>query len=203
MGCGCHRAPSVLERAANPALRKLPVCAPCGSGIGSLLTPDLGPFPQDVTAEIRKADPLFMATNATVERCANLSSPDAVAWGGFYKDWRKTADEGVHVFGSWEGQLKRVKEQEAELRTWQEKIGAICPLSTPFIEVPSSPFPLGTVLLVGAGVVVVGAVGYSFYRAAQQASARASKGKAYLERAVDDQLSRVGSASSASRQLSR
>jgi hypothetical protein len=199
MACGCHHAPTALERAANPALRKLATCAPCGGGIAGLL-PDVGPFPADVTAEIRRADPSFVATNATVERCANLSSPDAVAWGGFYKDWRTIADDGVHLFASWEAQLNDVKAREGELRKWQEKIDAICPLSVPLIEVPTHPFPLGAVLLVGAGVVVVGAVGYSFYRAAQQASARASKGKAYLERAVDDQLSRVGSTS---RQLSR
>ncbi|MDB4884480.1 MAG: hypothetical protein JWL95_3246 [Gemmatimonadetes bacterium] len=152
-------------------------------------------WPADVKAYKAKIDPHFVATDNAVSKCATLPVAIAGEWHAFYGSWRKFADASVAIFASWEAQLEQAKRFELELADWQDKIAPTCPLTAPGIRPPSSPFPTGLVLLGVGAVVVAGAVGYSFYRTAQHAGARAKQGRDLLERSVDKQLSqRFGAA---------
>ena len=156
-------------------------------GIGGILPTII--TPGDVSAAISRLDPSFRSTAATAERCANLPLPVAQGWGEFNVAWRKVADQGVHLFASWEAQYENVRKFERELEDWQEKINEVCPLSTPIVHGDSAGFPWLPVLVVGGLAIAAGAVGYSFYKTAVYASSRANKGRELLEGAVDRQVS--------------
>lgn len=173
------------------------------AGVGAMgdLLPTLV-FPADVKAYKKKLDPSMVATNAAVEaHCPNLPSQQAVNWGAFFLDWRKFADAPVAIFSSWELQLEIAKRFERDLAEWQDIISESCTLSIPKVDPPGKPFPTATVLLVAGGAVVATALGYSFYKTAQQAGARANKGRRFLEDRVDRELE--GRSKGASKALAR
>lgn len=147
-------------------------------------------LPADVAAALSRLDPTFVSTNATVLGCTALAASKRDGWAAFYAEWRKIADKGVRFLQSWEAQLDLIRRYESQLEGWQEMIGQSCALSSPIVHAPSSGgFPVVPVVLVGLGAVVVGALGYSFYRAGRGAAATAGRGRALFEGAADRAIS--------------
>lgn len=160
-------------------------------------------FPSDVDAYKARIDPDFRATDALVSRCAPLSSPDAVAWGDFFTEWQKFRAKPTPVIGSWETHLEQTKRFESTLHDWQQKLAPICGApATPMISPPGGSIPWGKIVLGLAVVGVVGAVGYSFYKAGAKAKSRAEQGQRFLESRADDFIFGAGSGGS-SRALAR
>jgi hypothetical protein len=169
-----------------------------GQTMGDLLPTFV--FPADVKAYKAKLDPHFKATNTDVSACAAKLPVNLVkGWTDFFSSWRAFVDGGVSLIASWEAQLDEAKRYEKELADWQAMlVDGGCKLSTPQIEPPGKPFPTGAALLIGGAVLVVAALGYSFYRTGQQAGARAQQGRRYLEGQIDRRLDAMGSSSSKS-----
>ena len=169
---------------------------PCGSARMGELAPEteaaralaVGFFPtvwpSDVDAYKARIDPDFRATDALVSRCANLSSPEAVAWGDFFTNWQKFAKTPTPTFGSWETHLEEAKRFESKLREWQQQLAPTCGkgAAPPVGPVGGKPIPWGAVAVAVAATAIVGAIGYSFYKAGKKASGRAAAGEEWLMR---------------------
>ncbi len=179
--CACSSAP----RSTNAGIGEL---APESEAL-TLLTagfPLPTVFPADVDAYKARINPDFVATDALVTRCANLSSPDAVAWGDFFTSWEDFAKTPTPTLASWEQHLATAKAFESKLRDWQEKLVPICgPLPSPMVKPPGTEVPWGKIAVGVAVAGVVAAIGYSFYKAGTNAGRRASQGARFLESRAD------------------
>ncbi len=122
-------------------------------------------FPKDVDAYKARINPDFIATDALVTRCANLSSPEAVAWGDFFTSWEDFARTPTPTLASWESHLATTKEFEKKLAEWQTKLIPICgPLPSPVIKPPGTEVPWGKIAIGLVAVAAVGAIGYGLVR---------------------------------------
>ena len=141
-------------------------------------------WPTDVDAYKARIDPDFRATDAMVSRCANLGSAEAVAWGDFFTSWQKFAKTSTPLASSWEQHLEEAKRFEARLRDWQAQLAPVCGKgpAPPLGPAPGKPIPWGAVAVVAVATAVVGAIGYSFYKAGKKASSRAAAGEEWLMR---------------------
>ena len=112
-------------------------------------------WPSDVDAYKRKLDPDMRATDATVSRCANLSSGEAVAWGDFFSTWKKFAAEDTPTFGA-ANKFDEAKSFELRLHEWQKKIAETCKLTAPQINPDAGAPDTSGLKWIAAAVIVVG-----------------------------------------------
>ena len=112
-------------------------------------------WPSDVDAYKRKIDPDMRATDATVSRCANLPSGEAVAWGDFFATWKKFNDEPTPTFGA-ANKFDEAKSFELRLQEWQKKIAETCKLNAPQIRPDAGAPDTSGLKWIAAAVIVVG-----------------------------------------------
>lgn len=133
-------------------------------------------FPKDVDAYKARINPDFIATDALVTRCANLSSPEAVAWGDFFTSWEDFARTPTPTLASWESHLATTKEFERKLADWQAKLIPICgPLPSPVIKPPGTEVPWGKIAFGLVAVAAVGVIGYGLYKGVGAARSQAKQ----------------------------
>lgn len=192
MSCACGCGTCHLDLGARALLAPTSLLAP-HEGIGFI-------WPAVIFGQIRRVDVAAKSLNDDI--AAHVASGEFhSAWASWYAEWRAfvakhegTAQKAGALFSSEE--LKReVDAYEAQLDGWRQRYskqrtpsGEPVPDPTGPSGRTDGPTPWALYALIGAGVLVVGAVGFSVYRAGQGAARRARQGEAMIDRYLASRL---------------
>jgi hypothetical protein len=111
--------------------------------------------PSDVASRKTQLDGYVTALDGDAVKCAALDTATLDDWNQFVAGWR-SFNASAPGFWSAGAQGRQAADYAEQIRQWQERIGAVCSLSSPKLVLPPDDPAVGTIKTVAIGAAVLG-----------------------------------------------